>query len=87
MPQTKVISESKELYNFMATPDIEVTNLTFSSDDVVWISWKHVAEEHVPVLRHTNVVIGASFTAGARIHLYRYLVRLGEMQSIATQNP
>jgi len=29
-------------------------------------------------LRHTNEVIGAYFTAGARIHLYRYLDRLGE---------
>jgi len=32
----------------------------------------------VPNLRHTNEVIGAYVTAGARIHLYRYLDRLGE---------
>jgi len=29
-------------------------------------------------LRHTNEVIGAYVTAGARIHLYRYLDRLRE---------
>ena len=50
----------------------------FASDDVVCLSWKHVAEEDVPSLRHTNVVIGAYVTAGARIHLYRYLDRLQE---------
>ena len=76
--QTKFISEPKELYRFLATPGIEVTNLTFANDDVVWISWKFTAEERVPSLRHTNEVIGAYVTAGARIHLYRYLDRVGE---------
>ena len=32
----------------------------------------------MPNLRHTNKVIGAYVTAGARIHLYRYLDRLRE---------
>jgi len=76
--QSKVISEPKDLYKFLATLGIEVTNLTFPNDDVVWISWKHSAEEHVPNLRHTNEVIGAYVTSGARMHLYRYLDRLGE---------
>ena len=53
-------------------------NLVFASDDVVWLSWKHRAEEDVASLRHTNEVIGAYVTAGARIHLYRYLDRLQE---------
>jgi len=74
--KTKIITEPRELYGFLATPDIEVTNLVFASDDVVWLSWKHGAEEDVPSLRHTNEVIGAYVTAGARIHLYRYLDRL-----------
>ena len=51
-----------------------MTNLTFA----VWITWKHAAEEHVPNLRHTNEVIEAYVTAGARIHMYRYLDQLGE---------
>jgi len=76
--QTKVISEPKDLYSFLATPGMEVTNLAFASDEVVWISWKHAAVEHVPNLRHRNEVIGPYVTAGARIHLYRYLDRLGE---------
>jgi len=53
-------------------------NLVFTSDDVVWISWKYEAEKHVPSLRHTNEVIGVYVTAGARIHQYRYLDRLRE---------
>jgi len=73
-----VITEPKDLYSFLATPGIEVTNLAFASDDVVWISWKHSAEEHVPNLRHTNEVISAYVTAGAMMNLYRYLDRLGE---------
>jgi len=36
--QTKVISEPKELYRFLAPPGIEVTNLALGSDDVFWIS-------------------------------------------------
>jgi len=32
----------------------------------------------VPILRHTNEVNSAYVTTGARIHLYRYLDRLGE---------
>ena len=76
--QTRLITEPKELYNFLSMPGIEVTNLAFASDDVVWISWKHSAEQLVRNLRHTNELIGAYVTAGARIHLYRYLVRLGE---------
>jgi len=74
----KIITEPKELYGFLATPGIEVVNLAFASDDVVWLSRKRGAEEDVPNLRHTNEVIGAYVTAGARIHLYRYLERLRE---------
>jgi len=44
----KIITEPKELYGFLATPGIEVANLVFYSDDVVWLSWKRGAEEDVP---------------------------------------
>jgi hypothetical protein len=71
--RTIIIKEPNELYRFLATPDVEVTNSAYASDDLVWLSWKLSAEEHVPNLPHTNVVIGAYVTAGARIHLYRFL--------------
>jgi len=75
---TKIITEPKELYGFLATPGIEEVNLVFTSDDVVWLSCKRGAVEDVQRLRHTNDVIGAYVTAGTRIHLYRYLDRLRE---------
>jgi hypothetical protein len=75
---TKIITEPQELYRFLATPGVEVTNHAFASDDVVWLSWKETAEESVPNLPHTNEVIGAYVTAGTRIHLYSFLDRLQE---------
>ena len=72
-----MISDPNELYRFMTTPGIEVTNLMFASDDVVWASWRF-NEEMVSNLRHTNEVIGAYVTAAARLHLYSYLGRLRE---------
>jgi hypothetical protein len=53
----------QEMYTFLATPGIEVTNL-FAGNEVVWISWRHAQEAHVPNLRHTNEVIGSYVTAG-----------------------
>ena len=49
---TKIITEPKEMYGFLATPSIEVVNLVFASDDVVWLSWKRGAEQtcHVCVI-------------------------------------
>jgi len=52
--QTKLISEPAELYRFLVTPDVEVQNMLFANDDVVWISWQYSADERVPSLRHTN---------------------------------
>jgi hypothetical protein len=74
--QTKLISDPKELYRFLATPGIEVINLVFANDEVVWVSWTFTAEERVLSLRHTNEVVGAYVTAWERMHLYRYLDRL-----------
>ena len=67
--RTKIITEPHDLYRFLATPGVEVTNLAFANGDLVWLSWKVAAEENVPYLPHTNDVIGAYVTAGARIHL------------------
>jgi hypothetical protein len=48
----------------------------FASDVVVCASWRYIADEKVPNLGHTNEVIGAYVSAGARIHLYSHLDRL-----------
>jgi len=76
--KSKMISDPHELYSFLANSCIEFANLMFVSDDVVWASWRFMAEEQIPSLRHTNEVIGAYVTAGSRLHLYSYLDRLQE---------
>jgi hypothetical protein len=76
--QTKMISEPQELYNFLSTPGIEVAILLFASDAVVLAPWRYNDEENIPRLRHTNEVIGAFVTSGARLHLYSFLYRLQE---------
>jgi hypothetical protein len=76
--QTKLISDPQELYMFLVTPGIEVCNIQFASNAVVWISWRFCNEKLAPNLRHSNEVIGAYVTTGARIHLYSYLDRLEE---------
>jgi hypothetical protein len=83
--RTKMITNPQELYRFLATPDIEVATMVFADDDVVCASWRYIAEEKVPNLRHTSEVILTYVTAGARIHLYKYLDRLQQKLYIATQ--
>jgi len=53
-----LISEPAELYRFLVTPGVEVQNVLFANDDVIWISWQYSAHKRVPSLRHTNEVIG-----------------------------
>jgi hypothetical protein len=60
----------------MATPGIEIESLVFASDRAVRAFWKFIEEEKITNLKHTNEVIGAYFTTGSRIHLYKYLDRL-----------
>jgi len=76
--QTKLISQPAELYRFLVTPGVEVQNMLFANDDVVWISLLYSAEKRVPNLRHINEVIGAYVTAVARIYLYGFLDKLQE---------
>ena len=73
--QTILIYVPQEMYYFLATPDVEVLPLLFASDQAVWISWQHSEQKHAPILEHTNDVIGSFVTAGARLHLYKYLDR------------
>jgi len=76
--KTKMISGPHELYRFLATPGVVVASLVFASDDVVWASRRFIQEEDISNLHHTNKVIGAYVTVGARLHLYKYLDRLQE---------
>jgi hypothetical protein len=46
--RNKSIRVSHELYGLLATPGVELSNLAFASDDVVWLYWKLSAEVFVP---------------------------------------
>jgi hypothetical protein len=85
-PQTKLISDTLELYRFLAAADIEVCNMLFDSDKVVWIAWRYAEADSVPNLPHTNDVIGSFLPASARIHLYGYLDRLGDSADCDTDS-
>jgi hypothetical protein len=77
---SRLVSEPHELYRFLAAPDVSVSDVLFANDDVAWFKWRYVDdEEHMPMLRHTNHVIGAYVTTGARLKLYSYLDALREM--------
>jgi hypothetical protein len=71
--KTKLITDPLEVYKFLSMPAIEVGNLVFANDTVVWASWRFIAEEIVPSVGHINEFIGAYVTARVRIHLYGYL--------------
>jgi len=81
--RNKIITELHELYRFLATPGVEVTNLGFVRDDVVWLSSKLSAEEYVPNPTYTNEFIGAYVTADSRIHLYIFSLKLSEDKIVA----
>jgi len=85
--RTKIITEPHELYRLLSTPGVNETNLVFASDDVAWLSWKVTAEEIVPQLPHTNEVIAAYVTAGARIHLYSFSTGYKRTLCIVTHTP
>jgi len=81
-----MISHPQELFRFLATPGIEVVNLMFASDAVVWASCHFITEKKIPSLLHTNEVIVAYVTAGARLSLYSNLDRLQERALYCTTN-
>jgi hypothetical protein len=66
MPKSKVIADLQELFRFLATPSIEVTNLLFAVDEVLWAKWNYMGEQgNMPVLRHTNEEIGVYVRPGS----------------------
>jgi hypothetical protein len=78
-PENKLLADPQERYRFLATPGIEVTYLLFAGVEVVCVKWRYVEEEAIrPGLLHTNEVIGAYVTTGARLNIYTYQDALKE---------
>jgi hypothetical protein len=78
-PQNNMIDDPQELFRFLATPGIDLTNLLFAGDEVVRVTWKYLElEEDGAALRHTNGTIGAYVTTAAHLKLNTYLDLLKE---------
>jgi hypothetical protein len=46
-----MIADPQDLFRLLKTPGIELTNLLFAGDEVVWVTWKYVEEEeNMPLL-------------------------------------
>lgn len=44
-PKIKLIADPQELFRFLGTFGIELTNLLFTDDDVMFVTLKYVVEE------------------------------------------
>jgi hypothetical protein len=78
--QTTLVSSEKVFHGPLTSPRIEVTNLIFPKDDVVWVSWKN-SDENLPTGKNINVAVVAYVTTQTRLKLYEYLNDLGESVS------
>jgi hypothetical protein len=75
--QTTIVNSAKEFYELLTSPGIEVTNLIFSNEEVVWVSWKY-AKDNINSGKCVNVAVAAYVTTQARLKLYDYLNKLGK---------
>jgi len=75
--QTTILTSVKELYELLTSPGTEVTNITFTNNDVVWVSWKH-SEDNIGAGKNVNVAVAAYVTTQVRLKFYEYLNESGE---------
>jgi hypothetical protein len=74
--QTTIVNSEKEFYEFLTTPDTDVTNLIFPKEEVAWVSWKY-SEHNVASGNNVNVAVAAYVTTQARLKVYEYLSKVG----------
>ena len=77
MTKVKLVSEPEEYFDMLTSDEIEVTDASFVSDDVIELRYEN-KENFVEPNARTNVVIAAFTTAHARLKLYSVLEQLGE---------
>ena len=68
---------TERVYVFLRSSGNEVTNLLFSNDDMLWVSWKH-SDDNITAGKNVNVAISDYLTTQARLKLYEYLSGLWE---------
>ena len=77
MTKVKLVSEPEEYFDMLTSDEIEVTDASFVSDDVIELRYEN-KENFIEPNGKTNVVIAAFTTAHARLKLYSVLEQLGE---------
>ena len=77
MTKVKLVSEPQEYFDMLTADEIEVTDASFVSDDVIELRYEN-KEDFVEPNARTNVVIAAFTTAHARLKLYSVLEQLEE---------
>lgn len=80
MAQTSLVEKEAELYEFLADPSKEITNITFLSGvteekDLAYVQWRMIEEASVDS-GFINPIICAHVTAHARLLLYSYMEKL-----------
>ena len=75
MAKVKLISDPSEYFDMLTSDEIEVTDVSFVSDDVIEVRYENT-ENFIDTNSKTNVVIAAFTTAHARLKLYSVLERL-----------
>ena len=77
MSKVKLVSEPQEYFDMLTADEIEVTDASFVSDDVLELRYEN-KENFIEPNARTNVVIAAFTTAHARLKLYSVLEQLKE---------
>ena len=60
-PQTNIVNSEKDILELLRSSGTDVTNLTFSKDEMAWVSWKY-SEDNVATGMNVNVAVAAYVT-------------------------
>ena len=77
LTKTKMVTEPKEFFDFLYSPDFEVSDARLVNDETVEVHYSNV-EEFAEQNNKVNIVIAAFTTAYARLKLYDLLDLLQE---------
>ncbi|CAM5131628.1 unnamed protein product [Natator depressus] len=77
LPNTSIVRDPDELFQYLFSPNYEVSSCEFIDDETACVSWKH-AKDRYSVSGNTNVFIACFTTAYARLELYSLLDGLQE---------
>lgn len=80
--QTTVVNSKHELFDLILSPTVEVHDMYFINENIVWVNWSYreEAKKHDVVMeaRNLSLITGAYTTAQARLLLYEELSKIGE---------